>query len=329
MATVTSVKRNIVLLGMGAVIGAVLTTAFFKQRKRQYPAYSTIAIPEKASEKESISSLAVATRVFLKSDSILTNDKVQTMRRKMEAFCRQISAYCDILFIAIDGPHQEELQCIFDPVFDVHLRGQCHIEYVVVSPWNGFTAALNSLIRSASTYKEKIEYLSFQSLEISKSSPKMMRNLIEYLDDNTLVVGPLLVDSQATESKEEEMDVNGSNVPWNTLNIWILDKLQPFGFSLVSDGIVGGIKGGIEEVVTISMIQQLNGRKQNKCKLIDFGKSEENEIIWSTNFGNDRERQKYHDNKMKSKRDRAEIQMRQFAELRPGKVMHIKLSNEE
>jgi len=301
--------------------------------QERYPVYAGKSSLD-TSNKNMHASLAVATRVFLNSDATLNNQKINDMRNRLQAFCDQVFSYCNQLFIAVDAPHEQELRAIFEPVLRQYDANKYHVHYIVVSPWTGFTAALNAIIRSVSLAADReIKYLSFQSLEISRLSPKIVDVLMAtYMDGNTLLCGPQLVETQMTEAADEkemerELDVDGWNIPWNTLNIWNLAKLQAFGFSLVSDGIVENVPGGIEEVFTISLIQSINGLEHNRCKLIRFegdGFDADNDVKWSTNFANDEQRLQYHEKKMKSKSSRADAQMKQFVNLKRGKVMHIR-----
>merc|ERR1712113_945971 len=96
------------------------------------------------------------------------------------------------------------------------------------------------IVRHCSIQYPQIKYLSFQSLEITALSPKIMDILLnEYMDSNTLVIGPKLIDQQSvtTKTDQDTVTITGNNIPWNTLNVWDLDKLKQFGFSLISDGI--------------------------------------------------------------------------------------------
>eukprot|EP01084_Bolivina_argentea_P222988 377358_1 len=295
-----------------------------------------MATEEKESKVLRLHSLVVATRLFLKPNTILTDTKTKQIKSKFESLCVQVFGYCNKLFIAIDGRHQKELIQILNQIKSKFDSNKYHIEYIIVSPWIGVTSALNSIIQVVSMYAKnnnttEIKYISFQSMEINKLSLKIMDLLVnKYMDENTLVCGPVLVDSQfigVNDKKCKIYDINGQNIPWNTLNIWNLKKLQPFGFSLVSDGIIDDLIGGIEEVVTISIIQQINGFDINQCKLIKFvgnGFDIKNDLHWNTDFKNDIERVKYHETKMKSKVERAELQLKQMKNLKVGKVMHIK-----
>ena len=102
-----------------------------------------------------------------------------------------------------------------------------------------------------------------------------------------------------------EVCMAGMNIPWNTLNVWNLSKLRPFGFQLVSDGIVPSVNGAIEEVCTMAMIQCLKGKNENVVKLISFSDCKEiKSPKWNIHF-TDSKRIEYHKWKMSTKNERA------------------------
>merc|ERR1712060_670816 len=98
--------------------------------------------------------------------------------------------------------------------------------------------------------------------------------MLKYMDENTLVVGPKLKQQMIYAQESRVETISGANIPWNTFNVWNLEKLRLFGFSVVSDGVTEGIRGGVEEVITISMAQHLNAIEANQCKLIIFDNEE-------------------------------------------------------
>ena len=92
--------------------------------------------------------------------------------------------------------------------------------------------------------------------------------------------------------------LTGRTTPWNTMCVWDLDKLSLTGFSLVSDL---GKSAGVEECVAIALLQKIYPKSEARLVKIDG-------IEWEETF-QDEERQKWHDQKMKSKVERPKIQL--------------------
>ena len=276
----------------------------------------------KQDENNKYYDLAVATRVHFKHSKI-DDETAKSFKNKFELLCRQIQVYSNLLLVAIDGENEKEIKGMFDEIINEYKKSSSslRIEYIIITPWLGYTAALNAIIRFISIKFQKIKYLSFQSLEISQLSVKIMEILIKQMDDDTLVVGPSLMYQH--KENDELLDINGGNIPWNTINIWNINKLKPFGFQLISDGIIEDVDGGIEEVVTISLIQYINGQESNKCKLIMLPTELKQLIKWDTNTQSDSKRKEYHDKKIASKVKRASKQLSHFKNLPTGKVMII------
>ena len=251
--------------------------------------------------------LVVATRIHFKHQNKLNDKMRKSIQSKFSLFCKQVSQYSNILFVAIPLENEQEIKQILSII---EIPSELMIEYIIVSPWIGYTSALNSVIRWISIKYKDIVYLSFQSLEITQLSVRIINILMhELMDNDTLCAGVKLIENQ----KE----------PWNTLNIYSLKKLNPFGFQLVSDGLSQDVPAGIEEVVTYSLIQKINGQQQNKCKLIAFNNNKE----WK--WDNDdfqlvsQERARYHEHKLQSKFQRANSQLLKFKDLPKMKVIEI------
>ena len=77
--------------------------------------------------------------------------------------------------------------------------------------------------------------------------------LIQYIDDDTLVVGPAL---QGHEFEEGTQPLRGRTCPWNTAAIWTVSKLQLVGFPLIGDGMrinAENVEGGVEVFTFIDL----------------------------------------------------------------------------
>ena len=96
----------------------------------------------------------------------------------------------------------------------------------------------------------------------------------------------------------KKVPLTGRTTPWNTLCVWNLEKLSMTGFSLISDL---GKSAGVEECAAIAMLQKLFPKSEARLVKIDG-------IEWEDKF-QDEERQKWHDEKMKSKVERPKNQL--------------------
>lgn len=97
--------------------------------------------------------------------------------------------------------------------------------------------------------------------------------------------------------------------PWNTLCVWNLEKLSLIGFASISDL---GKSAGIEECVVIALLQKLFPKSVAKLVKLE-------EISWEETF-TDEERRKWHEEKMKSKVERAAHQLNELG--LSGTVLH-------
>ena len=69
--------------------------------------------------------------------------------------------------------------------------------------------------------------------------------------------------------------------------MWNIRLLSKTGFQMISDGLISG--HGVEEVVTISVLQQLHEDNEAKAKLLEL-----KSIVWKTKFENNIGRQIAH-----------------------------------
>jgi hypothetical protein len=154
------------------------------------------------------------------------------------------------------------------------------------------------------------DLLLFVSAEVSASQEsiqELCRHVIED-EDNTLVAGAAL-NGHLHAGDNQEVELNGRTCPWNTLAVWNARRLSLTGFSLCSDI---GSYAGVEECVAIALAQKLFPK--TKAKLVKLP-----EIDWQEDF-EDEKRQKWHEEKMKSKLERAGHQLEIMG--LSGKVLH-------
>jgi hypothetical protein len=261
----------------------------------------------------------------------------------------------------------EHLSYLTDLKIAIELANfQVIVQIQPICPWGGFTHALNIALRIAIDEEySRIMYmvcyyfpflicylLWLQSFEVDISQSEV-DILASHMDENTLVVGPVL---EGHEFVLGTKDLAGRNCPWNTCAVWACGKLGLIGFPLIGDGYGTDIPGGVEvsyttiwtviwlincviclllrlmlqqqEVTAIAMAQMLNCTWT--AKLIDMpaanndhNGTDTSSVKWNTTF-EDETRQTYHEKKMASKNSRPAAQMLALgSSVNPGQVIHI------
>jgi len=221
----------------------------------------------------------------------------------IQNWCKHVLNYCDLLIVVVDQRYMEATKDVLNDFGE-------RIQLFHVHPWISFTQPLNLLVEKALSIGAK--ELLFQSIEVTIGVEDMMR-LEKELDSNTLIVGAKLCDKHGHH--HETCTLNGWTSPWNTLALWNLEKLALTGFLSISSGNLTDIPGGIEEVVTISLLQQLQPNIM-KAKLIKLSS-----VHWNTNWSS-KERSSYHQKKMASKDERSQIQLQRLG-VNAGEVIMI------
>ena len=239
----------------------------------------------------------VATRLHTTNESVLIDPK------KIYDWCNHVLNYCDKLIVVVDTRY-------LNAITNAKENFQDKIEIFHIDPWSSFTQPLNLLVEKALSLGAK--ELLFQSIEV-EISLKDMETLESYLKSDTLVVGAKLHNRHG--HKDEVCQIDGWSSPWNTLALWNIEKLGLTGFLSISSGNLENIPGGIEEVVTISLLQQLK-LNMMKAKLINLPS-----VVWETSWDCDK-REEYHEKKMRSKDKRAKIQLEKLG-LKAGEVIII------
>ncbi|NET60611.1 MAG: hypothetical protein F6K47_32075 [Symploca sp. SIO2E6] len=212
---------------------------------------------------------------------------------QLENWCCKALEYADYVVIATDYQLFNQISQIVSVFGD-------RVHSLLVNPWKGFAHPLNAIVVEA-TFLGGNQLL-LQSLEV-QISPIDVGTLRSHLTSDTLVVGARMIESHGGDAGIKP--INGMTSPWNTLALWNLPKLHVTGFLGISSGLIKDIPGGIEEVTTISLLQQFYPN-QAHAKLVNLS-----QLKWIT-LWKDTERKKYHEQKMSSKLVRAEIQMNYF-----------------
>jgi hypothetical protein len=208
----------------------------------------------------------------------------------LSRWCQICLEYTDRLLIATDDELFQLICQICAPFEQVYpLR---------VHPWCGFAIPLNTIEAEAARLQGQT--LLLQSFEIVVS-PQSVDVMHDHLGGDTLVVGARLAPDHGGTAGVKPID--GLTTPWNTLALWNLDKLHQTGFLEVSSELLDGIAGGMEEVSTISLLQH-RFPGEAKAKVITLPG-----VQWNLSW-KDEQRSLYHNQKMKTKRERAELQLK-------------------
>lgn len=211
-----------------------------------------------------------------------------------------------------------------------------------VQPWGEFAPALNALIRWAgrvpvaaataatTTAATQILFCSAETTASAVAVAALRRHLM--IDTDTLVVGLALPGHDYARGRHRLL--NGRTTPWNTLALWNWRLLALTGFPLVAEGLVhdddddnnsNNSMAGVEEVVTIAILQRLLGAEHAQAKLVQLeeedGASSSGGVVWDQTFGGDPARQQWHEHKMRSKESRAARQLKLLGGL-TGTVHH-------
>lgn len=223
-----------------------------------------------------------------------TNEENLISSASIYKWCNHVLNYCDKLIVVVDSTYLKLIQNAKEDFGD-------KIEIFHINPWISFTQPLNLLVEKALSIGAK--ELLFQSIEVDISLVDMEK-LEAHLSSDTLVVGARLHETHGDE-KQICTTLDGWHTPWNTLALWDIEKLGLTGFLSISSGNLEDIPGGIEEVVTISLLQQLKPNEM-KAKVIDL-----ESVHWNTKWSSD-ERAAYHKQKMKTKNERSQIQLKKL-----------------
>eukprot|EP00667_Euglena_gracilis_P003575 EG_transcript_3583 len=190
-------------------------------------------------------------------------------------------------------------------------RSKHRIHVIPVANW-GITTALNAGLHEAA--RLGVKWIAFQSMELSADADALCF-LRSNVDDNTLVAGAAL---PGHRFEDGEHSLDGTNCPWNTFAVWAVDKLAMTGFVAIGNGSVQGSQAGMEEVSTITVIQQLRtsaGKEDAQAKLLRVPG-----IEWKTEW-KDETRQEMHARKMITKQERAAEHLK-LLELKSAIVSH-------
>lgn len=183
-----------------------------------------------------------------------------------------------------------------------------------VTPWGEFIPALNNLISKAKI--NGADLLLIASAEIN-FFPKHVLELQKHMQEDTLVAGSVFPGHIFSEGEQEG---NGRTVPWNTFSLWNLDYLSRTGFPLIGDALFDRKSAGVEEVITIALLQKIYPFL--KAKLIKLTGIERETCLW------DDWRQARYGAELASRISCPAAQMKVF-NIDSPRILHIRCDNEK
>jgi hypothetical protein len=228
---------------------------------------------------------------------VVVGSRIHTMHKTgdlnldhLAEWCRGALEGAEAVVLAVDSANLEQTRAITAPLGPL-------VNVIHVSPWDGFSGPLNALV--AHSARLGATHLLLRSLEI-EITVEDFRTLLDHADTNTLVVGAQLDGEHGGAPGVKPLD--GLTTPWNTLALWNVATLCLTGFLSVSDGLHAPHVAGVEEVVTISLLQSLRP-KETRAVLLRLPR-----IRWHTRWSNIL-RQQHHDLKLTTKVARSEAQL--------------------
>lgn len=213
----------------------------------------------------------------------------------LAAWCTSALDVADTMVVAVDLLMHDEVRDRLAP-----LGGRASV--LLVSPWRGTTPALNAILGEAS--RRDIDRLIIMSREVHASRASLER-LVRLVGRDVLVAGARLSEDHGPHPGKHRIDAQTS--PWNTLATWNVPLLGLTGFPAIADG-RGEVPGGMEEVVTISLLQHLYGDRASAYLVASPG------VEWRP-----RMQDSAHELKMRSKSARAEAHLARMG-IPPGRV---------
>lgn len=271
--------------------------------------------------------MVVATRLHLDRMTVPPRDLDVTVRQ-FGRFCARSCAEYDVVGVLAVDAHEripgyrlvDAVQAACDQWASAsHDSGIVVVPLHVlpVQPWGQFVPALNALVSWAAPFADHILFCSVETT----APPSAIATLRSRMTPDTLVCGALLPGHEYHHHHQNgdattpntpphggiPTALNGRTTPWNTLALWDLKKLALTGFQLVSEGVHCTSNepswAGVEEVVAIAVLQKLLGSENAVAKLVPT-----DGVEWDQTF-DDPARQQWHEQKMKSKLERAAKQL--------------------
>jgi len=219
---------------------------------------------------------------------------------RLKKWCNQVLKYADYVVIATDEYLYEDIAKTVSGFGD-------RVHSLLVNPWKGFAHPLNAIVYEATSLGGDKLLLQSPEVYVKATDAKILDS---HLTSDTLVVGAKMILNHGGDAGVKPID--GMTSPWNTLALWNLSKLNITGFLGVSSGLLKDVPGGMEEVTTISLLQQLYPNEA-QAKLVSLS-----QLKWINDW-KDLKRKKYHEQKMSTKLSRAEIQLK-YSKIQRGIV---------
>eukprot|EP00667_Euglena_gracilis_P018103 EG_transcript_19185 len=254
--------------------------------------------------------LMTCTRIHRKEAARADGQDIEALRRLLG----QAQRYSDFIAVAVDEADAALMREVAAMVEDVRTGPAAPavpIAVLPVSMWGNFVMALNSLLLHAGQVGAAVILFTSVELEMTVTQVKALR---QHLLEDTLVVGAKVPGQDFSVGRHT---LTGGNSPWNTFALWSVPKLLQIGFMSLSEGLLKGVPGGVEEGPVIALLQVLHP-EVSCCKLVEL----EPPPKWHTDW-TDPGRLAWHRRKMESKVQRTAAQLK-AANLPAPFVDHIR-----
>jgi hypothetical protein len=256
--------------------------------------------------------LVVASRLHLgKASQPPSREHIQKVLDNLGSIATSVEhIYETSVLISVDATPKIEGYSYVESIKKVLSENEYNtkIEIIPVTPWGKFVPALNALVRHAKA-ECSAELIMFLSAEVNVSASTVETLCQHVISDRHVIVAGAAMNGHEYAGAGKTVPLTGRTTPWNTLCVWDLSKLSMTGFIMVSDF---GNAGGVEECAAIALLQRLF--PDSVAKLVKV-----NDFSWENSF-QDPERQKWHEEKMKSKVERPAQQL-ELLKL-SGSVLH-------
>lgn len=189
---------------------------------------------------------------------------------------------------------------------------------MAVQPWVGhqkWTAPLNALVAEAALQDKEFILFCSTGVRVSREALEAMITVMRNHPE-VVVVGPLTDNHYFFE--EGLHKISGISIPWNNTALWRVSEISKIGFQLVSDGLLDSGLHGVEEVVTLTLLWMLNNN--TRAVLLE---GLPGDYLWRHEEALGEKYLDWADEKLRSKKERPEGQLRLLGLPEPQMLYHI------
>jgi UDP-glucuronate 4-epimerase len=257
-------------------------------------------------------SLTIGTRIY-RSESYARQVEKEEQKtpqdlKRLELFLLNAASLADHVVIAVRSSGYggkillRQVQSLCRRVVSTHFFS-CKIECVGVSMWGKVVPALNTILNIAQRQSSQHLLIASAEVELSADALKLLRDSMD--SEHILVSGACFEGHHVFRVNGGMTQLNAMTSPWNTAALWNVKRLGLTGFLNISEK---ADASGMEEVSVIALHQKIWPNRSG-ARLVRLLPSQ---IKWrSVSVDKDGDKRvEYHRTKMRSKLDRADVQIR-------------------